>query len=415
MTVSLGIEWREYQKNTLKSIVNSEPSTVHVIKSPRQSGKSTLLEALLIYFGLNYKCSVSICVSPTFKQCKKIYDEIKNAVEPLNVIEKASESTMTISFCNASKILFLSGESNIAVAQGWTVKNGILAVDEAAYLQREFVEGLLPTVDIHRCPVVLASTPRFADPLQMFYQYWTNGVEGTPGIILHDWSGYTLLDDEKLDFYRKTLPDHTFRQYYLGEFTTISEGVFGDYMSCVSNEYDPVVHSEYKFQYSLGCVAGIDWSTGVGNDETVITIFNDKKQMVYIEGFNDKDETQTIEHIALILEKYKPRVTKVENNSIGQIFLGLLRKRCPDLNISSFNTTQNSKQKLVNALQVGIQNNEVQFLDDQRLISQLGNFVGSISANGKVSYAGAKGTHDDRIMSTLIAYSCFNTGNYSII
>lgn len=415
LDISLNIEWRDYQKDTIRSILNSAPSTVHVIKSPRQSGKSTLLEAILIYYGVNYRGSVSICVSPTFKQCKKIYDEIKNSVEPLGIVDKSSEATMTITFSNTSKILFLSGESNIAVAQGWTVRNGILAVDEAAYLPRDFVEGLLPTVDVHRCPVVLASTPRFADPLQLFYQYWTNGIEGTPQIVLHDWSNHSLLDDDKLEFYRKTLPEHTFRQYYLGEFTTISEGVFGDYLSCVSDEYDPVVHSEYRFQYSLGCVAGIDWSSGVGGDETVITIFNDKKQMVYIEGFNDLDETETIEHLALILLKYKPRVTKVENNSIGQIFLGLLRKRCPELNISSFNTTQKSKQKLVNTMQVAIQNKEVQFLNDQKLISQLGNFVGSISQNGNVSYAGAKGTHDDRVMSTLIAFSCFSTNSYAVL
>jgi hypothetical protein len=423
MTISLDIQWRDYQKKTLKEILGSAPNAVHVIKSPRQSGKSTLLEALLMYYGLNCRGSVSICVSPTFKQCKKIYDEIKNAVEPLHVVSKASEATMTITFTNTSKILFLSGESNLAVAQGWTVKNGILAIDEAAYLPRDFVEGLLPTVDVHRCPVILASTPRFADPLQLFYQYWTNGIDGVPGITLHDWSGFTLLTEDKLEFYRRSLPDSTFRQYYLGEFTTVSEGVFGDYISCVSNEYDPVFFptkregwsSSYQPEYGMGCVAGIDWASGVGGDETVITIFNDKKQMVYIEGFSNKDETETIEHLAEILERYKPRVTKVESNSIGQVFYGLLKKRCTDLSITSFNTSQKSKQKLVNGLQVAIQNKEVQFLNDEKLISQLGNFVGSISANGNVSYAGAKGTHDDRVMSTLIAYSCFNTGNYAVL
>lgn len=415
MVIDFNITWRDYQKSTLRQILDSTDSAVHVIKSPRQSGKSTLLEALLIYYGLNFFGSVSICVSPTFKQCKKIYDEIKNAVEPLNVVSKASEATMTITFTNTSKILFLSGESNIAVSQGWTVKKGLLAIDEAAYLPREFIEGLLPTVDIYRCPVILASTPRFADPGQLFYQYWCAGIDQTPGVILHDWSGHTLLSPTKLDFYRRTLPDNTFKNYYLGEFTTVSEGVFGDYMRCVSNEFDPVSYSKNRFDNSLGCVCGIDWSSGVKGDETVITIFNDKKQMVYIEGFNDKDETETINHIASVLDRYRPRVTKVESNSIGQIFFGLLKKKCPDYNISAFNTSQKSKQKLVNQLQVAIQNEEVQFLEDDKLVSQLGNFVGSVSANGNVSYAGAKGSHDDRVMSTLIAFSCFNTGNYNLV
>lgn len=410
MVIDFNIQWRDYQKNTLQQILHSADSTVHVIKSPRQSGKSTLLEALLIYHGLNFFGSVSICVSPTFKQCKKIYDEIKNAVEPLHVVSKSSEATMTITFTNTSKILFLSGESNIAVSQGWTVKKGLLAIDEAAYLPREFIEGLLPTVDIYKCPVILASTPRFADPGQLFYQYWCAGIDQTPGVVLHDWSGHTLLTPEKLDFYRRTLPENTFKNYYLGEFTTVSEGVFGNYMRCVSDEFDTVWNNGV-----LGCVMGIDWSSGVKGDETVITVFNDKKQMIYIEGFNDKDETETINHIASIIERYKPRVTKVESNSIGQIFFGLLKKRCPSYNISAFNTSQKSKQKIVNQLQVAIQNEEVQFLTDDKLISQLGNFIGTVSSNGNVSYAGAKGSHDDRVMSTLIAFSCFNTGNYTVV
>ena len=108
---------------------------------------------------------------------------------------------------------------------------------------------------------------------------------------------------------------------------------------------------------------GIDWSAGVNSDETSITVFNSDRQMVYIEGFNDLDETQTIDRIAQLVSRFKPKKVQVELNSIGRVFYGLLQKKIQSLGLNTsvvgFNTSNESKTRLVNNFQVAIQNQEV--------------------------------------------------------
>jgi len=35
-TIKLNIQWREYQRNTIKSILESDEGTKHILVSPRQ-------------------------------------------------------------------------------------------------------------------------------------------------------------------------------------------------------------------------------------------------------------------------------------------------------------------------------------------------------------------------------------------
>ena len=211
-----------------------------------------------------------------------------------------------------------------------------------------------------------------------------------------------------VEFYRKSLPENLFRNYYLGEFTDFGSGVFGDLSRCISDTFNP--NPNYYF--------GIDWSAGVNSDETSITVFNSDRQMVYIEGFNDLDETQTIDRIAQLVNRFKPKKVQVELNSIGRVFYGLLQKKIQSLGLNTsvvgFNTSNESKTRLVNNFQVAIQNQEVTILPDEKLIYQMNIFESKPTQGGKVTYAAAKNGHDDRVLSTLLAFNCIQSGSYSI-
>ena len=140
--------------------------------------------------------------------------------------------------------------------------------------------------------------------------------------------------------------------------------------------------------------------------------------MIYIEHFNDKDETQTIDRIVELVGQFRPRKVQVELNSIGRVFYGLLQKRLNKLNMTTlvgFNTTNDSKNRLVNNFQVAIQNKEVTILNDEKLIYQLNTFESKPTQSGKVTYAATKNGNDDLVLSTLLAYNCISTGSYSII
>ena len=369
-----------------------------------------MVEALLLQASINNRNAVSLFVEPTVKQCKKVFRELRKSVEPLPICKSASESTMDINFTNGSQIVFLSAESDIAALQGFTVKNGgLLIIDESAFISDEVFQALFPTTDVHKAKTILTSTPRFRYGL--FYDYFVEGLNSKT-VISHDWAGETILTPERMEFYRRKLPENVFRNYYLGEFTDFGSGVFGDISECISNH-------PTNLSSTVDCVFGIDWSTGSGGDETSITIFNTLKEMIHIESFNDLDETQTIDRIVNLAKTYRPKKIQVELNSIGKIFYGLLKKRLAESHISTnvlgFNTTNESKNKIVNKFQIAIQMKEVTILQDEKLIYQLGIFESKPTSTGKVTYAASKNGHDDLIMSTLLAYDCLSTGNYSYI
>lgn len=416
MEYRIEIPWREYQKRTLRSIIDSGKGKVHIIKSPRQCGKTTLLTALLLYVTINNKNACSIFVEPTTKQCKKVFREVRKSIESTPVCVSANEATMDITFANGSQILFISGESDVAALQGYVCSNGgVLIIDEGAFIYDTVMQALFPTTDVHKAVTIIASTPRFR--AGTFYDYFVEGLSNESNIVTHDWAGFTLLTPEKLEFYKKNLPDHLFRNYYLGEFTDFGSGVFGDVSTCISNDYiEPYPSTIHK--KGVDCYFGIDWSTGSGKDETSITVFNSLKQMMYIESFNDRDETDTIERIVQLAKQFGPKKIKVELNSIGKVFYGLLNKSLKQQGVSveltGFNTTNESKNRLVNNFQVAIQNKDVTILNNERLIYQLNTFESKPTSTGKVTYAAAKNQNDDLVMSTLIAFNCISNGSYSI-
>lgn len=417
MTFKINIPWRDYQKETLRGILGSPKGTIHVIKSPRQCGKTTLLEALLLSVTISNPNACSIIVEPTNKQCKKVFRELKKSVEGTPICSTTNESTLDITFTNGSQIIFISGESDISSAQGFTCKNGgVLIIDEGAYIQDDMIHALTPTTDVHKAKIILASTPLLRYGL--FYDYYITGLSSNSEIYCYNWSGYTLLSQERLEFYRKKLPSNTFKNYYLGEFTDFGSGVFGDISSCISNDFKPLYKPNNPFQEPINCVMGIDWGTGSEKDDTCITIFNTLKQMMYIEKFNNLDETQTIERIIELVKTYDPIKIKVEMNSIGKIFYGLLNKRLKEINYSGsysgFNTTNESKNRIVNKFQIAIQSKEVQILNNEELLYQLNTFESKPSSTGKITYAAAKNGHDDMVMATLIAFDCLSSGKYNI-
>lgn len=352
-----------------------------------------------------------------------MFKEVRKSLQATPLLEKANESILEISLLNGSSIIFCSAEQGVASLQGYTVKNGgILIIDEAAFIMPEIFYALFPICDAHKAKMILTSTPRFKDTENIFYLYYNLGLGEDKSIVSYNWKGHTLLSPEKLEFYRKTLPENTYRSYYLGEFTEIGGGLFGDLSSCVSDifstpTYDP--NSRWNDHNAISCTMSIDWSSGTGNDETAITVFNSLKQMIYLEHFNDKDANSTIDRVIDLLRKYKPIKLVVELNSIGKVFYDLLQKRMRSEGISTslngFTTTNDSKNRIVNKFQVAIQNQEVQLLNNERLLSQLSNYAAELTPSGKITYNAPKGLNDDLVMSCLIGYNELTSGSYSYI
>lgn len=408
-----------YQRDVLDYHINNPHNQWIVTVSPRQVGKSILLEVLLVYASLYEENSASIAISPIFSQSRKLYNDVVNFADP--IIKRANGSALEITFINGSTIKFASAEQGDHL-RGFTVKHsGIAVLDEAVWIKKDFFyDTVVPFTNVFGGNIFLFSTPRTKTGL--FYELYTQGKSDNPGNVKSfNWKEYDLskfLTPQILELYRKQLPKISFRCEYLAEFADGQSTVFSDFTKQIINTLlDP----------SKPVTIGIDWGSGSGNDYTVLTFGQVADKVIKIPyqiAFNDKTPTETVRFITKTVEDLVKQGCKeiniiVEKNSIGAIYHSNLveaidefEQRWNDsvdwrneieINCSTFITTNQSKKKAVEQLVLLFERGDICIPDDKELISQLSLFECKVNKDtGNIMYAVyAPGQHDDRVLSLL--------------
>ena len=387
-----------WQKDTL-DLIEANPGKWFIIKSVRQkSGKTYLLENLLIKTALEKPGSKSFMISPTNAQNLRIFTEISRAV--IDLLRKANGSSMLIEFRNGSVIQFRSGESGDSL-RGYTVKRGgILAIDEGAFLSREVYEIVMPLVSKEGCTLVVASTPDSMDG--MYYSLWSR----EDGVIRINWSDYInqMYSKEELDFYRSVYSDRRFRTEILGEFAVGEGTVFSGIANCVS----PV-----ELIQKGNLVAGIDFGSGNLQDSTVITFIDEDLQVIAQYDTNDKPPMEQIDWLARLLLDYKPVRVLAEKNGLGSVYFDALKQKCPI--VTPWITTNDSKTAIVDDLAAHIEKGRIKFQPKcEKLLEQLQVYRETQSSTGKRVFNAPSGKHDDFVISTALALRARKSGRYSI-
>jgi hypothetical protein len=402
----------EWQQDLVDTYLQYPTGKWFLIKSPRQVGKSISLEYLLVYASLAERNSVSIAVSPTIGQARKLYNDIVLFASKL--IAKSNGSLLYIEFINGSQIHFKSAEQGDSVRGFTTKRKGILVVDEAAYINKDwFYSVVVPITNVYNSDIFLFSTPKYKQGL--FYELY---VADSEHIIVCDWTNYDLskyLTPELLELYREQLPKAAFQSEYLAEFIDGDGAVFTDFKKCVGS---------VEFNRLLPLHISIDWGTGTGSDDTAITLGQYDGQKMLINKqlyFNDKKTNETAEYILDLIKMYVRKGFReinivVEHNSIGQVYYDILHDKIDEfecnyndslddwrkeieINLSQFTTTNKSKKKIIEKLTMLFENDNIVIPNDSKLLTQLSMFEATINNNGTVVYKGANNSHDDLVMS----------------
>ena len=405
-TIKLPFTLFPWQKDIISGILKY-PNDIHITKSKRQIGKSLTCEVLLLYFAINKAGSTSICISPTLNQSRKIYKEILKGIQNLPVYQSSNSTILEINLTNDSCIKFKSGEQRDSL-RGESV-NGILILDEAVFIPDEVIFTTLPFVDVARAPILLTSTPKFRDGVfDEFYTKGENFEDGFHSYNINEYDTSALLSQERLEMYRKSCAPQIFLTEYLGEFCDYSSSVFGS--------VDKLVGSTISLSREI--VAGIDWGSGNGGDDTAITIMNEFKQIINVFYFNDKDVMQTIDFIVTKLKEYGVKKCVCETNSIGNTYLNLLKRRVSNENIKcqiiEFTTTNDSKREIIENLQVNCLNGSIQLINDKKLLLEMVSYQMEKTPSGKVTYNGSVGVKDDIVISISLALHALKSGRYNI-
>ena len=406
-----------WQKDVLQYYIDNPKDRWVVTKSPRQCGKSVVLSLLLIYASLKETHSWSMSISPIFAQARKLYNDVVSIASPL--IKKANGTQLEISFINCSHIKFGSAEQGDAL-RGYTTKNsGILCVDEFAFIKSEFFYDILvPITNVHHSDIFVFSTPKFKQGA--FYELFVKGLSDEfPTIKSFDWTQYDLseyLPEHLLELYRKQLPRLTFQSEYLAQFITGEGTVFPAFKQCVG---------QYTLDKNEELYLSVDWSSGTGADYTVITVgqpFGDAiavHQQVY---FNDKTPNTTVDYIANMVADFAVQGFKtvniiVEKNSIGAVYYSMLVEKLDhievewnenhnwndqlSINCGTFTTTNISKKRAVERLELLFEQNRIIIPNDDKLLTELATFEAKVNNLGTVTYAASSNNHDDCVLSLL--------------
>ena len=402
----------EWQKDVISQICNKPGSgRVVVVKSRRQCGKTFTCCATLLHYACTYANTTSAIIEPTNAQARKVFKTIVKAVDGTGILKSKNETFLTVELVNGSTIMFKSAQIKEGL-RGYTI-TGVLILDEAAFLAPDILELVLPWIQVHKAPMLMVSTPKIRDGV--FYSYWKEGVEGTPEIISIDWSEYdtsALLDENTVELYRKTLTANQFKSEILGEWLD-DEGLVFQY---VRENTIPNVP-----KYGARCFVGIDFGSGNKGDFTSFSVLDENAQMIHLDYFNDLSTLQQIERLVKDILIFGNSIVSInaENNSIGSPLIDLIVKELNDRGervlVSKINrwiTTNKSKGELVNEMQVGLEQGTIKLFDDKVLVNQFCSYEAEYNPKTQViTYNGAYGTHDDIVMSTMLAYDAYLKGS----
>lgn len=374
-----------------------------VIKAPRQVGKSVMVENELLRFALGFNGCTNAYIGPSFNISLKVYREIHKMLLPTGIILKSNATDQIIELINGSMIQFFSAAQRDKL-RGFTV-TGLLVIDEAAYIRDNIYNDMLsPWTDAKKAVTLMISSPDFE--IGFFYEYYKMGLEGSNNVESFDFTDYDLTvirSEEKLEEKRKTMPIQTFRAEYLGLFKKAESSVFGAFKHCI------LQHAAAK---PTAMYLGLDFGTGSGKDYTVLSGLNQDREQCLFWRTNELSPSEQVDKICEIISEYKSviRGLYVEQNSIGKIYLDMFRKKLGNLFsiVTPFTTDNKSKRRIVELLQVAIQNGQIKFMNEREQINELSLYESKPNKNtGTVSYNAPEGAHDDTVISLMLANFAF--------
>lgn len=371
-------------------------SETFVIKSPRQCGKTFFLKYVLLYYALAYPGSKSILLEPVGYAARRVQRELNKDLKRKGIVDSCNMSDGYITFINGSEISFKSAEQGENL-RGMTC-TGIMIIDEAAYVTDSIYEITLPFTNVARAPKLYVSTPLFKEGF--FYNEYSD-----PSNSVFNWSRdkydfSAFLSPEDMLKYKQKYTRQKYTTEIIGDFIEAMSEIFGNFKACVCMPED------MKPVYG-----GLDFGAATGNDETCLTLLNKDRQIVYRWATADQDPVAQIASIASILNSFGSlKAVYVEKNSIGNVYLSMLRKQVNNIAlIRAFDTDNERKREIIEKLIVAFQNRTVGIDNDPMLWAQLAGFEMKKLAKGYTYGNDKDKTHDDRVLSLAFAYDLFDT------
>ena len=355
----------------------------------RQFGKSLLGENQAVKWALEQKDWTILWISPTYKQCKKVFQEMVSSLGKCPAYSKPPHhSDLVLSFATGCKIKFYSAEAYNSI-RGESAH--ALILDEFRdFHPNAWGEAIKPTLTVTGKKVLVISTPKEKGQFYQLHQY---GVNGQERYISFNGSSYENphANRDEINDAKRNLPDHIFRQEYLAEFIDDGSEVFSNINEAVK------VGDKTRL-----CFAGVD--LGRADDYTVLTIVNENNEEIYCGRWRHMDWSKIIDNVVNKLNEFKP-YTLVEANGAQDAIYEQIRNKVSfnKSQIQPFITTSKSKQAIIEDLIVEFEQEGIGIIGEEFQIGELEAFTYEYNIKTRqIKYTAPIGLHDDYVMSRAI-------------
>ena len=275
----MNFETYDFQDNIIKSV---QRNRFTICKMPRQSGKTTVMTALILHFALfNESFNVAVLANKA-ATAREILHRIQLGFEHLpfwmqqGIVEWNKGN---IELENGSKIL--AGSTSSGSVRGGSFN--LIYLDEFAFVpthqQHEFFASTYPTISSgNTTRVMITSTPR---GMNLFYKIWTDAIEFRneyEAIEVH-WSDVPGRDEAWKKQTIENTSEDQFRQEFECEFMGSSNTLIHPNKLGALVFHEPLHKADSvkifkEPQPNHIYTIGVDTSRGIGNDYSAFIVID---------------------------------------------------------------------------------------------------------------------------------------------
>jgi len=327
-------ELYDYQKDIIDTSIANR---FVICKLPRQSGKTTTIAGLILWYALfNENYNIAILANKR-AQALEIVGRVQLSYEhlpkwlkqPINEWNKGS-----IEFANGSRII-ASATSSSAIRG---TSQNLIYLDEFAFIpsnmQEEFFSSVYPTISSgNTSKVLITSTP---NGLNMFYKLWVDSQEGRNDYkrIEVTWNQVPGRDEKwKEETIRNTSAEQfrvEFECEFVGSSSTLIDGSklrTIPYRDPIKKSDDFNVYSEPDAQRLYLIV--VDTARGTGNDYSAFIVFDISEMPYRVVATYRNNKVSTLMYPSYVhhfAKLYNNALVLIETNDIGKQIADILHQ-----------------------------------------------------------------------------------------
>ncbi|MFW5658844.1 MAG: terminase large subunit domain-containing protein [Bacteroidota bacterium] len=374
-----------------------------IIEAATKTGKTTacmiwLFERALLAGELNGTHGLVWWVAPVIRQAEIAFYRLQQLCSGQKIIRKVRKTKLTIELMNGAIIECRSAEKPDNL-YGEDVH--AIVIDEASRCKAEAWHAARSTLTATQGPAKIIGNVKgrgnWMHKLAMLAEDDTSGRYARFKITAWDAVEAGILSAAEIEDARQTLPEHVFRELYLAEPADDGTNPFG--LQAIADAVQLDLSAQPARFFGIDLAKSSDWTVIIGLDVN--------GQIAHYERFQ-RDWQATHQAVRRAVGLH---YALADSTGVGDAIVERLARELPML--GGFKFTSQSKQQLMEALAVGLQEGQVGVLEG-RVREELEVFETSYSPSGNVRYEAPTGFHDDCVCALALANKCRLQNKYSL-